>query len=1186
MRFLRAFLAAWLLLTAPYQAAVAADIGVSSWSETDNGNNATPPAGWPTGMNPSAVEPTARAMMGALKRFWNRANAVVSTTGTAPHYVYTPANAAYPASYAQGEIYCFKANFASAGSDDLNINSLGALPVYKANGSGFAAIAAGDLQPAHMSCVAYDAALNSGGGGFQLLLGPATGSAGLGSNNAWTGSNTYQGGATFNGAASFSGTTGFGATTTVPTPAFGDNSTNAATTAFVRRAVNVLRVLVLTGQSNSQGTNANPALSPSIPPGYAFQYYGSTFSALTGDPVGNAIPSSAWPEFIITWLAAHPGEGVLVVPAAVGGTDACATTGISSNGNWSASGTLAPAAVAAVTAGMAAARAAGYTPIYSGDIHMQGENDFGALGTNPVVQPGGVTTVTGGSYAAGTTSITVSSATGIGTTNRAVLTLDNSTTYTTAIANVVGTTLTLVTGIPAGRALNNGAGLHIYAKADYENCLLGTINYFRTATTDGTTFPTLPVFIVQTGAPGGGDNLGAQETRQAQDEVAQNDPYTKVVDRRAIDAVGQGLMQGATTITASIDNGSGGSGTVLTVSAVAQTTTPLTIGAAITNSGGAAVSANTMITGFGTGTGGPGKYTVNNAQSVSSETMIATVSNLHELGEAYNAMGREIAKAIISAEQTEGWLHPPYPVARVQLGGTLRTSDQLTITLTSAAISGSPLTLGPATVSSTSSFCPVGDVMQLNASIFSPSLAALGITLSVTNCSATGALLTIAWPPSLQQPPTVTAAWITGGATETQFVMTGGSAGGWAPDLYYNKGNLTIGGLGTLGPDLFDVMGPSSGPLLALGSNTFPSGFINSVASGSDNIVARFGNSVAADNTDQRVSLLLQPDMRLFYEGLGLCGAFIEAKHENAGQGGADIRFGGYRCVSPGKTIYGTFFESGGFGVGVSSDPGAGNAAINGTLQADGITYPTSVTSGGVVYASSTSQLGSSALLAANGPMIGGGAGAAPATVTAGSNGQLFLGVTSAAPQFATMSGDATITNAGVLSVNHLTHVTDASLANSGLAHSTISGVALGSNLGTLTFGTHLAAGGASYNGSAGVTITSDATNANTASTIVARDASGNFSAGAITGTSGILGNIYGGSAAGNALNLFSTSSGSPAGDQITVEATTVILRNWTNGTNLTLNGSGLSVNSTVAVSCSGALTGSAVVTDGLVTHC
>jgi hypothetical protein len=79
------------------------------------------------------------------------------------------------------------------------------------------------------------------------------------------------------------------------------------------------------------------------------------------------------------------------------------------------------------------------------------------------------------------------------------------------------------------------------------------------------------------------------------------------------------------------------------------------------------------------------------------------------------------------------------------------------------------------------------------------------------------------------------------------------------------------------------------------------------------------------------------------------------------------------------------------------------------------------------------------------------------------------------------------------------------SIANAKLANSTISGVALGSNLNTLTMavsGTGLS-GSASYNGSgaATFTVTSNATNANTASTIVARDASGNFSAGTITAT-------------------------------------------------------------------------------------
>jgi hypothetical protein len=93
------------------------------------------------------------------------------------------------------------------------------------------------------------------------------------------------------------------------------------------------------------------------------------------------------------------------------------------------------------------------------------------------------------------------------------------------------------------------------------------------------------------------------------------------------------------------------------------------------------------------------------------------------------------------------------------------------------------------------------------------------------------------------------------------------------------------------------------------------------------------------------------------------------------------------------------------------------------------------------------------------------------------------------------------------------------STVNATLHNTTISGISLGNNLDTLTFGTHLAAGGSSYNGSANVTITSDATNANTASTIVARDASGNFAA-----------NIISAALNGNALTATSAAglSGNP----------------------------------------------------------
>ena len=170
-----------------------------------------------------------------------------------------------------------------------------------------------------------------------------------------------------------------------------------------------------------------------------------------------------------------------------------------------------------------------------------------------------------------------------------------------------------------------------------------------------------------------------------------------------------------------------------------------------------------------------------------------------------------------------------------------------------------------------------------------------------------------------------------------------------------------------------------------------------------------------------------------------------------------------------------------------------------------------------------------------------------PSFPNGGSN-TIFIGQgSSAPPAFISPSGDVSaITSLGVFTVdgvNGITYPTISSASvnmvplvsstsgsgavtygfvpNAGLVNSTISGTALGSNLPSLTFGTHLAAGGSSYNGTAGVTITSDATSAATASTIMSRDGSGNTSVTNINvGASGTLGTIVMGNASTGTLTL------------------------------------------------------------------
>lgn len=119
----------------------------------------------------------------------------------------------------------------------------------------------------------------------------------------------------------------------------------------------------------------------------------------------------------------------------------------------------------------------------------------------------------------------------------------------------------------------------------------------------------------------------------------------------------------------------------------------------------------------------------------------------------------------------------------------------------------------------------------------------------------------------------------------------------------------------------------------------------------------------------------------------------------------------------------------------------------------------------------------------------------------------------------------------------------------------TISGISLGSNLATLTFGTYLT--GTSYNGSTAVTLATNATNANTASTIVARDASGNFSAGTITAA--LSGNATTATSATSATTATTATNvaGGVAGNvhYQTGVGTTGFVTNGTSGQVLTSNG-------------------------------
>src|SRR6266702_6777139 len=102
-----------------------ADIQSGTWSPVDASNNAASPNGWTSGsMLPSQVEPTARGMMGAIRRWYDRANGTLTSGGSANAQTLTYAVA--PAALVSGDAFVFFPGFTNTGNLTLNINGLGA----------------------------------------------------------------------------------------------------------------------------------------------------------------------------------------------------------------------------------------------------------------------------------------------------------------------------------------------------------------------------------------------------------------------------------------------------------------------------------------------------------------------------------------------------------------------------------------------------------------------------------------------------------------------------------------------------------------------------------------------------------------------------------------------------------------------------------------------------------------------------------------------------------------------------------------------------------------------------------------------------------------------------------------------------------------------------------------------------
>lgn len=127
------------------------EMGSANWSETASSNNASSPNGWTSGsMLPSQVEPTAREMMSALKKWWNESHAALTSSGTANAHTLT--NSVARSQYYTGQVFTFIVGTTNTGSATLNVDGLGAKTI-KWGGQN---LVGGELTAGTVASVAYD----------------------------------------------------------------------------------------------------------------------------------------------------------------------------------------------------------------------------------------------------------------------------------------------------------------------------------------------------------------------------------------------------------------------------------------------------------------------------------------------------------------------------------------------------------------------------------------------------------------------------------------------------------------------------------------------------------------------------------------------------------------------------------------------------------------------------------------------------------------------------------------------------------------------------------------------------------------------------------------------------------------------------------------------------------------------
>jgi microcystin-dependent protein len=130
------------------------DISASNWNEADASNSAAAPDGAPEGMAPSGVNDVLRAHQGAIKRWYDwTIPKVTAGTSTAYTLAYTVA----PGALVDGMTHLVEFHTTNGAAATLNVNALGAIPLYYYSGGLWRAVPPGLFEGTEVVRVAYHA---------------------------------------------------------------------------------------------------------------------------------------------------------------------------------------------------------------------------------------------------------------------------------------------------------------------------------------------------------------------------------------------------------------------------------------------------------------------------------------------------------------------------------------------------------------------------------------------------------------------------------------------------------------------------------------------------------------------------------------------------------------------------------------------------------------------------------------------------------------------------------------------------------------------------------------------------------------------------------------------------------------------------------------------------------------------